>query len=143
MKAVALSILLLGCRAPTQSDSTFDASTDPFDAAADPFDGLVEYDVSSFPIPDAAPPATLVDGGGPFRCAQCPCDGRTHYCDTSTAGPPAPEPDYGEAGCQTASPRCKPYPAACDGSPSCACIIACDCARAASGDGLFAGCSYP
>lgn len=136
--------LLAACSA-TDPGSTFDASVDATDAADAP-----TYDFPDCGVPkpcgheaDASPLVGLVDGGGPFLCFGCPCDGKDHYCDTTSAGPPAPtDPD---AGCLDAK-RCKPYPSVCEKAPICLCLLStldggtCSCARAPSGDGLLAGC---
>lgn len=138
-RSLVFAALLVGCGS-TSTPSTFDASVDVTDEVPEfPGEDCGPTQFCSPPQVDAeaGPPVQLVDGGGPFTCHGCPCDGRTHYCDISSAGPPLPDPV--DASCDV-TPRCKPYPAACDGSPSCACIVACTCLRAPSGDGLLAGC---
>ena len=96
------------------------------------------------------PDVGLLDGGGLFLCSTCVCDGRTHYCDFSSAGAPAPlAPFPGDAGpCPDGGSMCRPLPPSCIPA-NCACLPnettggACACFRSKEGDGLMAGCVLP
>lgn len=129
--------VLIGCGSEAQPPApTTDASSDVGIDVEDPFStdgGFVQPDASV----DSGP-IRLRDGGGPFLCHGCPCDGTTHWCDDTTAGPPVPT---GDGGCEAW--RCKPYPSKCGANPTCACLEKCSCARAPNGDGLIAGCHNP
>ncbi len=90
--------------------------------------------------------ASVVDGGGWFMCGQCPCDGRTHYCDIGS-GPHAPlsADASDDASCPYYS-TCTPLPDGC--APArCSCLIrntgVCACYPDDAGAGLYAGCFYP
>ncbi len=106
------------------ADATADV-TPKKDAASDsPFaDDIAVFD--SFPPADPT-----VDGGGPFLCNGCVCNGADHYCFlVSGGGAPPPMPldfDAGDAGLcpePDAGPAsCRPVPANCLPDPSCSCI---------------------
>ena len=126
----------LGCGSELPSTPS-DASDRPDTTLTDapPF----SFDVSNIVVPDAALVDVYVpldDGGGLFQCDKDVCDGRTHYCDTSSIGP-----DLGP-------PRCVPLPDGCVPA-NCECLAnansgaGCSCEHATTGDGLMAGCSLP
>jgi hypothetical protein len=137
----ATVVALLACGT---SSSQPDAS-----AGADASDDTsLDFDVAQFTGDGTAVipsnDASVEDGGGWFMCGQCPCDGRTHYCDIGY-GPGAPwAGDASDDAC--AYSTCTPLPDGC--APArCACLIPsagmCACFLADSGDGLMAGCFYP
>ena len=150
------AIAMLGVTSACGSDEPRTESVPDATAEDAPLD-----DAPPFPWSDAMGPADvyvpevpdvgLVDGGGPFLCNGCLCDGRTHYCDFSSAGAPVPlAPIFGDAGaCADAgSSPCEPLPPGCVPA-NCACLPneskggACSCFRSKDGDGLLAGCVLP
>ncbi|CAN5651979.1 hypothetical protein BH09MYX1_BH09MYX1_27470 [soil metagenome] len=141
MKA-AWALFLVACGTGSVPVEQHDASID-----AEIETGPTELIDGFSPLIDAEPTENvgLVDGGGPFLCGYCICDGRTRYCNT-TEKFPALDPNFGDASACGDAGRCLPYPSGCLPTPTCACLAkagACSCDRSAVGDGLSAGCFYP
>jgi hypothetical protein len=133
----------------------------PSDDIATPFDGGPRFDAT---IPPDAPfdgpgaDATKFNGGGPFDCLGCICDGTLNYCVFSSAGN-APIVDAGDAGtdadassdggleaCGETS-TCTQIPIECLPKPTCDCVMqkytGCTCDVDPSGNGLVITCVYP
>jgi hypothetical protein len=88
------------------------------------------------------------DMPGLFDCGGCLCDGATHYCRIDGGGGPTPPP--GPPPMPTcpedpAATSCKPLPAECLSSPTCACLgwpnSICSCA--VEHEGIVVKCVYP
>ena len=98
--------------------------------------------------------ATKFNGGGPFLCDTCVCDGTANMCFHGGGGPqPAPLDDggFGDAGAcdMDAGSSCTAIPIDCLPNPTCACVMthypspSCSCQVDPSGNGLFVQCNYP
>ena len=148
------AIAMLGLTSACGSDVTSTFSVPDATSSDGDQDGGLFTDLDAATLADVSPPEVpdvgLVDGGGPFLCNNCLCDGRTHYCDISSVGPPVPlAPVFGDAGpCPDGGTICRPLPKGCVPA-SCACLAnasmgaGCRCFRSSDGDGLLAGCALP
>lgn len=122
------------------------------------FDSTLPKDATSF---DVAPDGPTFNGGGPFDCNHCTCDGTLNYC-AEISGGNMPLLDAGDdaadaADASDAEPACdpdaavlacKPIPIECLPKPSCACLMKhytypCTCDLDPSGNGLVVSCAYP
>ena len=105
---------------------------------------------------DAADAMTPFNGGGPFDCNGCICDGTLDYCYFAGGGPPHPSAPIADAGAPDAlpacdvdaSPWCRPIPIECLPKPTCDCLSqpespVCTCAVDPSGDGFHVECVFP
>jgi hypothetical protein len=145
-RALAL-VALVACGevAPAGVDGGADATLPDASDASFGFGDTAPIDVVI--TPPMAPDVGLVDGGGPFPCGNCTCDGRTEYCDDSQ-GPHAPIlGDAASDACSGGWGECRPLPDGC-APANCACLPnstwgSCGCFRSDAGDGLVAGCFYP
>lgn len=134
----------------TRTEAVADATAEdaPLDDAP-PFTWSDATGPSDAYVPEA-PDVGLVDGGALFLCNTCLCDGRTHYCDISSAGAPVPlDPIFGDAGpCLDGGSMCRLLPTGCVPA-NCACLPneskggECACFHSSKGDGLLAGCVLP
>ena len=81
--------------------------------------------------------ATIFNGGGPFLCNDCICDGTLNYCGLVDASI-----DAGDAAACTKASACQPFPIACLPKPTCACLdlVNCSCDVDPSGNGLVIVC---
>ncbi len=110
-------------------------------------------DASPFSFDDAPPPAVdapdvVLEGGGPFLCHGCICDGTKSYCYDLWVG--AALDGGSEAGeCPTdGGSACVPYTPDCLPNPTCACVLGhvcpgSQCAMDKSGNGLDVLCILP
>jgi hypothetical protein len=143
-----LGVLLAGCSSITPFPSDDIAQ---FDAGR--FDSTVPFDAGTFDVVDED--ATKFNGGGPFTCSGCICDGTLNYCLFSSAGQ-APLVDAGvddadaDAGSNTCDPEasaCIQIPTSCLPKPTCDCVLqaytGCTCGVDPSGNGLVISCVYP
>ena len=120
-------------------------------------DGTIPADASAEVI---GADVTKFNGGGPFDCNGCICDGKLNYCffiigltpivDASLdAG--MDDAEAGEIACEPDASHCVPIPANCFPNPSCACLLQdydapClgpQCEVDPSGNGLRIDCRYP
>jgi hypothetical protein len=97
---------------------------------------------------DAGPDAPPFNGGGPFLCYGCICDGTLNMCVSGGGGGGAPilgdagaDADFGDASACVldAGQPCYPIPIQCLPKPTCACIMAatgCGCTVDSSGSGF-------
>lgn len=133
----------------------FDATTgDAFGFADAPTDVLIE----------AASDATPFNGGGPFLCFGCVCNGSVDMCYTAGGGPPPAHAPLDDAGADAddsgfgdasacdddAGPTaCVELPIDCVLQPTCACIFqhvpqnVCTCDVDPSGNGFRVDCNFP
>ena len=124
----------------------------PLDAGF--FDSTLAKDGPS--LPDAGPPDVAADttpfnGGGPFLCVDCVCDGTTDLCYLGGGGgaPMADAGSFGDAGDCPADgghPWCVQVPIQCLPNPTCACLDGvygaggCTCSVDPSGSGFVITC---
>lgn len=148
-------LLFVTACSPIGEDDIFEGDATPF-----PFDATVND--SPFSIDDGGAEAdtTPFNGGGPFLCGKCICDGTLDMCLTGT-GHPAPldldasddaddanaDADVDDAGfptCADASTGCVQIPIECLPKPTCDCIVPspgkCFCTVDPSGNGLRVSC---
>ena len=102
-------------------------------------------------VPDV--PSITLDGGGPFLCFDCICNGADHFCLGIESGDHHNAPFAGDASMcspDAAYTGCLPIPAPCKAAPSCACLLSevgqpsCNCELdPSSGNGLVVGCVLP
>jgi hypothetical protein len=136
-----VAVFLAACSGPFQDDVTpIDASAFRPDATVDAatFDGFVDQ-----------PETTPFNGGGPFVCGNCFCDGTLDMCFNGKSKAPIDASDdaSGDAGCNAdAAQRCTMIPIECLPKPTCACIEQavgdgdCVCKVDPSGNGFFVTC---
>jgi len=119
--------VLIDARAPRVVDATTDATGFGFGQPTDA--SGADHTFPSF------------NGGGPFLCGDCMCDGTLFYCVVT-----APSLDAGDASaCGADAGYCHPIPPACLPKPTCACVVgnsSCSCDVDPSGNGLMIGCGY-
>ena len=123
-------LTLMACGQPDVDDILIDdASVFPFDATTDALDGT---------LPDADGGVTF-NGGGPFLCNDCICDGTSSFCERTDASA-----DAAEAGACPKASGCQPIPIGCLPKPTCACLESalgpCTCSVDPSGNGLVVVC---
>lgn len=132
------------------------ATLAPIDAGADaaPKDATTA-DVLGFGDAGGKLDANLValDGGGPFLCNDCICDGVSNMCEHFSGGKMPLDQDGGIADASACQPDagqsyCAPLPSDCATTPTCACILkheppGCMCDLDPSGDGLVLSCQFP
>jgi hypothetical protein len=118
-------------------------------------------------IPDARPDSTLpfeagtfdatgtdatpFNGGGPFTCVNCTCDGTLNYCVELSGGAPIVDSgtdamdDGGLSACDPEASACMPIPIDCLPKPTCDCVLqkykSCKCDVDPSGNGLVVSCN--
>ena len=143
MRAWIGVLLVVGCG----SSSPF-----PSDDIAAPFDGnfdsTIPKEAGTFDVVQEAD-ATKFNGGGPFTCIDCICDGTLNVCQhisggnvmSGDAGAPTCDPDGGQPYCAAIAIDCLP-------KPSCACVLqsypaGCTCDVDPSGNGLVVTCAFP
>ena len=102
-----------------------------------------------------AGPDVIFNGGGPFVCLDCICDGTSSVCEHFSGGASnAPfDLDGGDGGPSTCDPDagqtyCAAIPIECLPKPTCACVSqhfnpACTCDVDPSGNGLVITCNFP
>jgi hypothetical protein len=97
-------------------------------------------------------PEIALDGGGPFLCFGCVCDGTNHYCYDVWTGAPLDVdggPDAEACPSEAGASACLPVPVDCLPNPTCSCLAAhggCadfHCALDPTGNGLEALCILP
>ncbi|HEY1954780.1 MAG TPA: hypothetical protein VGH28_04195 [Polyangiaceae bacterium] len=154
MKRFLLVALLLGC-GPTNFDDVIDMGDGGFG-----FDATFPRDAS--PFPDAADDAPKFNGGGPFLCSDCICDGTIDMCFFSGGGGGAPvlsdagddadanddadASPFGDASAcspDAAASQCTQIPIQCLPNPTCACLeqtTFCSCTVDAIGSGFIVTC---
>lgn len=130
MRRLVLVAMLVACRQPDVDDILIgDGGTVFFDATTDAHDGTV---------PDADAGVTF-NGGGPFLCNDCICDGTLHFCELTDASV-----DAAEAGACPDASACQAFPIGCLPKPTCACLESylggCACSVDPSGNGLVVVC---
>jgi hypothetical protein len=122
------------------------------------FDSTLPKDANGFDV--AKEVGTPFNGGGPFTCGDCTCDGTRNYC-AEISGGKAPILDSGvdsgtDAGadadgssaCDPEASACAPIPIGCLPKPTCDCVMKsytapCTCDVDPSGNGLVVSCVYP
>lgn len=143
----ALSLVFVAACA---SDVTVDDM--PFFDAG-PFDATTTNDAAlpgdAGPL-DAGVDATKFNGGGPFFCIDCVCDGTLNMCVNGGGGgmPIAQDASFGDASAcdfDAGQTYCQQIPVSCLPKPTCACIesfmIGCTCSVDPSGDGFVLQCT--
>src|SRR5262249_6968710 len=107
---------------------------------------------ADFADADTSPPnpwldAATLDGGGPFLCFNCICDGTTRLCFAMAVGDVHGDANFDV--CSDSSTSCISYPPACASDHSCACLAdtvatgSCICQLDPTGSGLEVGCLLP
>jgi len=146
MRRLTLLPILAAC------GPTFIADDFPIDAGPFAFDATV--DAPSFgdgAVSDVGVDVTLFNGGGPFACLGCICDGTLDMCRFLTGRGHAPLDDASSMDAGTCVPdasACVPIPVHCLPKPTCECIMAdagpgCGCSVDPSGNGLVVECIVP
>jgi len=125
-------LTLMACGQPDVDDILIDDAHVGFtDATTDAPDGTVS---------DAEGGVTF-NGGGPFLCNDCICDGTLNFCELTDAGAAA---DAAEAGACPKASGCQPIPIGCLPKPTCTCLESalggCTCTVDPSGNGLVVVC---
>ena len=126
---------------------TQDATADVTTANDAPSDVVATDDVAD----EAA--LGVLDGGKPFLCGGCICDGLDHYCLRVFGGTnmPLDGGPFGDASvCSPTNPYCRAFPSQCLPDPTCDCLVVnspypsfCTCAPDPSGGGLEVTCWIP
>jgi len=121
------------------------------DASFPQFDATLPPDATK-PPKEASVDSASFNGGGPFLCNGCVCDGTLNLCVHGGGGGGAPMDDAGDAGddadaspCPTGPDEvCRPIPIQCLPQPTCGCIDPtadpCVCSVDPSGDGFVVTC---
>jgi len=98
-------------------------------------------------VVDAGIEATIFNGGGPFTCGNCVCDGTLDMCFYGVSKVPALDAsDDADACGADAAQKCTMIPIECLPKPTCACIEQaagdgdCVCKVDPSGNGFFVTC---
>ncbi len=152
VRASSFFVLLASACSPIDEDDVF-----PFDATPIPLDATV-HDALFVTDGGAEADTTPFNGGGPFMCGSCICDGTLDMCLTGT-GSPAPldldasndaadadaeDADAGPPKCADAGKSCVQIPIDCLPKPTCDCIVpnpgTCVCTVDPSGNGLRVFC---
>lgn len=132
----------------------------PSDDIAIPSDAPFDNTLPSEASADAGPDVAKYNGGGPFTCGACVCDGTLDMCVVGTGGGGVKSPidDAGDAGDADASTDtcpiedagngCVPIPIGCLPKPTCECLLqyyssACTCGIDDSGSGFGIACVPP
>jgi hypothetical protein len=151
------SAVVIHCGGPIADDFMLDAGP-AFDATVKPD---AKFTDGSFPI-DAGADTALYNGGAPFLCLSCVCDGTLDMCIYGGGGGGMPILDAGSDASGDASddasdaapvcsadggtPWCSPIPIACMPKPTCACIdqqiaqTGCACSVDPSGNAFIITC---
>jgi len=114
-----------------------------------PFDAQPSFDATTDAGPvfsdatiDVGADVPVFNGGGPFLCSGCVCDGTLNFCYPSDAS--TGDADAEAGACGDASTSCDPIPVQCLPKPTCACLLgvwtSCTCAIDPSGNGLVLDC---
>lgn len=133
----------------------------PLDSGPIVFDATVDH-ASFFDASQEAEAGVVFNGGGPFTCGGCVCDGTLNLCFPGMSGGGAPIVDAGadaqdagssdadadvdaETACATdASVGCVQIPIDCLPKPTCTCIashfVPCTCAVDPTGNGIVLTC---
>lgn len=136
LELFATSCACVACGSEPVWNAGPDAQDDATDENVPSFgDGAVVVDDAAFVD---APDVGLDDGGGPFMCGNCTCDGRTHYCYAVAEGAPIVGDASNCSSCIPLPDAC--VPANCDCLPM---MTSCECHRASTGDGLIVACLLP
>jgi hypothetical protein len=112
-------------------------------------DDVLPGDASAF-RPDATNDSATADvdaeagvvfnGGGPFLCNDCICDGTLRYCEIADAGFVV----AADANACTEASACHQFPITCLPKPTCACLenflVNCTCGVDPSGNGIVITC---
>jgi hypothetical protein len=127
----------------------------PSDDIAEPFDGNVPDHTLPTEGGTDAGPDVIFNGGGPFLCIDCTCDGTSNVCEVISGGKAPFDLDAGDAGegggmCDPDAGQtyCAAIPIECLPKPTCACVAqhfnpACTCDVDPSGNGLVISCLFP
>jgi len=159
-RTLLAAVVIAGC-APIGVDDIVDFDAEAFPTTdATVFDGF-PVDVAS---PDVGPIGPPFNGGGPFQCFDCVCDGTLNLCfhgggggapiddagddaDASDADVgDADDADAGLAACafDAGQTYCQPIPIECLPKPTCGCIesvwASCTCGVDPSGNGFVVVC---
>jgi hypothetical protein len=141
-------LTLVACSSsnPIADDIAVDARVPTFDATVD---------VGAFPEAATVDEGPAFNGGGPFLCGNCICDGTLYYCGGGGGGLAPLDLDAGDGGDADAdaADACTPngcieFPIQCLPKPTCECVLGphpglCYCTVDPSGNGLFIGCPAP
>ena len=147
MRRAVFLVLVVAC----SSDVTVDDIA-PMDGGVF-FDATTHKDAGSFAeggVIDVAVDSTKFNGGGPFLCFDCVCDGTLNMCVSGGGSgmPIAEDASFGDA--STCNPDagqtyCQQIPVACLPKATCECIetfmIGCTCSVDPSGNGLVVQCT--
>ena len=147
---IAVLFVTGACSSPFPSDDIAIIDASPF------FDSTIPKEASTFDVVDKD--TTPFNGGGPFECIDCICDGTLNYCVYSSGGK-APIVDASADGSDDASSdagletcgetsTCTAIPIECLPKPTCDCVMKkytspCTCDVDPSGNGLVVTCVYP
>ena len=145
-----LGVLLVGCSSVTPFPSDDIANFD----GGPTFDSTIPKEASTFDVVDED--AKPFNGGGPFTCHDCTCDGTLNYCLYATGGH-MPIADGGAddaasdaaPACDPDASACMPIPIECLPKPTCACVmqyVTCPlggCSIDPTGNGIVFTCEYP
>ncbi len=145
MRRALFFLFIVAC----SSDVTVDDIA-PMDGGV--FDSTTQKDVAPFgdtgPA-DVAPDVTKFNGGGPFLCEGCVCDGTLNLCLLGGGGggmPIAQDASFGDAAAcdpDAGQTFCQQIPVACLPKPTCECIqplVGCACSVDPSGNGFVLQC---
>lgn len=146
---VWLGVLLVGCSSVAPFPPSDDIAEFP---DVRPDTTLPPFEASTFDVVD--PDATTFNGGGPFTCVDCTCDGTLSYCLEISAGKApivdagADDADAGAGICDPEASACTRIPVECLPKPTCDCVMKqynapCTCDVDPSGNGLVISCVYP
>lgn len=137
---VGVLLFVGACSSPFPSDDIAIIDATPT------FDSTIPKEASTFDVVDKD--STPFNGGGPFMCIDCICDGTMNVCkhdgtvmlyDAGDAS--ACDPDASQAYCAPIAIDCLP-------KPSCACVLThypncTSCDVDPSGNGLVVTCAFP
>ena len=141
MRRVLALLVACGCGSVPSFRDAGDA-TAPDDAPIYFFGDSATNDDAPYNGPDVT-----LDGGGPFLCHGCSCNGTDHYCYDLWVGAPL---DAQPGACPSdGGSSCVPYPSECLSSSTCACLVShtncpsAECVLDPSGNGLDLLCILP
>jgi hypothetical protein len=146
-----LAVFLVACGLSPQPFPSDDIAETP-DARPDT---TLPPEASTFDVSNNED-ATKFNGGGPFTCGDCTCDGTLNYC-VEVSGGKAPildagaddaSADAGLGSCDPEASACTQIPIDCLPKPTCDCVMQqykppCTCDVDPSGNGLVITCDYP